>query len=257
MKRYLLTAASALVLTASASAQTFQISGEVVVSGTYDGATNVLDGPWLVSNDMMMTLSGSGGGWDYEIETDLTGDPVQVTLDNPTLGTFELRQSEIEWRRNLLGDTLMLSTQFAPQDVLDTLMIGLEGTAAGVSYEAQIMNNADRDFQLQLQLPLMGVEFEADVVGNLADTSLLDYGMQAGFDAFGIDTTVSWTSMGDIGVEAAAGAFYAESDLTVGDLFSRLMLGYRLDVTEQMEVHASVGMDGSSTSGSAEMYLRF
>ena len=257
MKNVLLTAASALVITAAASAQTFQISGEAVVDITYDGAGNMFYGPSLYSNDMMLTFSGSGGGWDYEIESDFSGTVVQVKLDNPTLGTFELRYGEIEWRRNLLGDTLMLSTQFEPHDILDTLMIGLEGTAAGISYEVEIMNNASHDFHLYLDMPIMGVDLEAELAGNLADTSTLFYQFGVGFDTFGVDTLVLWDNEGNIGMEAAAGAFYAESDFTDGDLFSRLMLGYRLDVTEQMEVHASVGMDGSSTSSSAQMYLRF
>ena len=257
MKKVLLTAASALVFTAAAGAQTFQISGEVVVSGTYDGAVNMFDGPQLYSYDMMMTLSGSGGGWDYEIETYLDGNVGQVTLDNPTLGTFELRQNEIEWRRNLLGDTLMLSTQFEPQDIVDTLLIGLEGTAAGVSYEAQISNDTTRSFDVELELPFMGVELGAIVAGQLADTSTLSYSIEAGFDAFGIDTEVTWDSASTIEVEAFAGPFYVGSTLADGDAFNDLTMGYKQDITEQMEVETAVYMTGGVTTGFAALLLRF
>ena len=257
MKCYLLTAASALVFTAAASAQTFKISGEVETYVTYDGSSNEFSGPWFNNYDMLLTFSGTGGGWDYQVDTDLDGSIQQVKLDNANLGTFELYYGEIYWSKNLLGDALKLSTQFQTQDIVETLIIGLEGTAAGVSYEAQISNEANRDFNLSLHIPLIGFEVEADVAGALDDSSSFAYGMTVGFDAFGVDTSVYWDTWGNIGMEAAAGAFYAESDLTDGDLFNQFMLGYQLDVTEQMEVHASVGMDGSSTSGSAEMYLRF
>ena len=257
MKRYLLTAASALVFTAAAGAQTFQISGEVTTSVSYDGSNNEFNGPQFWTDDVTLTMSGNGGGWEYQVAFEFDGSVNQVRLDNAGLGTFELRQDEIEWRKNLLGDTLLLSTQFMPDDIFGTLEIGLEGTAAGVSYEAEIYNDANRSFQLQLGMPIFGVEFEAETTGSLADTSVLDYGIQAGFDAFGVEAAVMWTSMGYIGVEAVAGGFYAESNLTNGDLFSQLQLGYSLDITEQMQVGASVYMDGSSTSGSAEMYLQF
>lgn len=257
MKRYLLTAASALVITAAASAQTFKISGEVATYVTYDGSSNEFSGPLFDTYDMLLTFSGTGGGWDYQVDTGLDGSIQQVKLDNANLGTFELYYGEIYWSKNLLGDALKLSTQFETQDIVETLIIGLEGTAAGVSYETQIANDAPRTFYLELGVPFMGVEFGADVSGNLADTSMLDYAMEVGFDAFEIDTTVMWTSMGDIAVEAEAGPFYAETWLTDGDFFDEVTLGYYQEVTEQMAVHAQVLLGGGSTSGMAELTLRF
>ena len=257
MPRHLLTTTAAFVLAAASSAQTFQISGEVVVDITYDGFSGVFHGPQFNTNDMIMTYSGTGGGWDYEIESDLTGTVGHVKLDNATLGTVELRNGEIEWRKTLLGDSLVLSTQFEPQDIVGTLLIGLEGSAAGVSYETQIANDGPRTFYLELGVPFMGVEFGADVSGNLADTSMLDYAMEVGFDAFEIETTVMWSSMGDIAVEAEAGPFYTATWLTDGDFFDEVTLGYYQEVTEQMAVNAQVLLGGGSTSGMAELTLRF
>ena len=103
----------------------------------------------------------------------------------------------------------------------------------------------------------MGVDLEAQVVGNLADTSTLDYQLGVGFDAFGVDTFVEWNVMGDIAVQAEAGAFYAESYLTDGDFFNALTLGYQQEVTEHMEVEATLASDGTGTAASAKLTLRF
>ena len=257
MPRHLLTTTAAFVLAAAASAQTVEISGEVLVGLTYVGAANAFDGPYLNSNDMIIKFSGTGGGWDYEVETEFNTIPRLVKLANETLGTFEIRLDEIVWRKNLLGDTLLLSTYFHSQDIVDTLTIGLEGTAAGVSYEAEIANNATRNFHLELELPFMGVELAASATGNLADTVTLDYGLQAGFDAFGLETEVAWDNNGNIDVDAYAGPFYVASHLSDGDFFDDLTVGYNQDITEQMAVEATVTMTGSSTEASTALTLRF
>ena len=262
MKRYLLTAASALVLTAAvASAQTFQISGEVTAEVTYDPIMNLFNGPVIGAGDddgIHLTFSGAGAGWEYQIGADLfAANWSDVELGHPVLGTFKLEHDHVEWQRDMLGEALWLAAYFQPADIVGSMTIGLGGNVAGVSYEANIMNDAPRHFELELGMPIMGVELEAQVVGNLADTSTLDYELGLGFDAFGVETFVMWNVMGEIGVEAQAGAFYAASILTDGDFFNALTLGYQQEVTEQMEVEATLASDGSATAASAKLILRF
>ena len=261
MKRSLLTATSALVFTAAASAQTFQISGEVTVEVAYDPMSNMFNGPVIGAggdDGIHLTFSGAGAGWEYQAGVDLLsaywGD---VELDHPVLGTFQLYQDHVEWQRDMLGEALWLAAYFQPADIVGSMTIGLGGNVAGVSYEANIMNDAPRHFELELGMPIMGVDLEAHVVGNLADTSTLDYDLGLGFDAFGVETFVIWNVMGDIAVQAEAGAFYAESYLTDGDFFNALTLGYQQEVTEHMEVEATVASDGTATAASAKLILRF
>ena len=61
MKRSLLTAASALVLTAAASAQTVSLSGEASIHLAYDGSSNTFSGfntYWTGDEGIYVTANG-------------------------------------------------------------------------------------------------------------------------------------------------------------------------------------------------------
>ena len=257
MNKVLLTAASAFVFTIAASAQTFQVSGEVMTEVAYNGYTNEFNGPLFWTDDFALTMLGNSGGWEYQVELQFNGDVGQVQLENASLGTFQLHHGAIEWKKSLLDGSMQLSTHFETRDIIGTLMMGLEGNAAGISYNVAIWNDAFRTFGLELELPILGVEFGADVEGHLADTSSLTYTLGLGFDAFGVETDIMWGDAGDMAIEAHAGAFYVYSELTDGDLFNDLILGYQQEVTEQMEVKAEAGMAGGATTASTLLTLRF
>ena len=263
MKRYLLTAASALVITAAASAQTFQIGGQTTIEMTY--GTNTFHGPDFGSHhddELYLSFSGSlGDGWTFEVRNDILWDTTwhdaEATISHETLGRFNLQQSQIDWEVDLLGDALTVTTQFDPSDVIGSLQFGLEGTAAGVSYEAEIYNNASRDFQLQLGVPLFGVDAEAQVVGNLTDTSSLAYEIELSADVFDVETYVSFGAAGNIGLEAAMGPFSVAGDLTDGDVFDDITLSYGQELSEQAELEIQVLFNGAETQAYSALTLRF
>ena len=264
MKRYLLTAASALVITAAAaSAQTFQIGGQTTVEMTYAG--NTFDGPTMGSHhddELYLSFSGSlGDGWTFEVRNNILHDlmwhDAEVTISHETLGRFNLQPNQVEWEVDLLGDALTVTTQVNPMDVIGTLQFGLEGTAAGVSYEAEIYNNASRDFQLQLGMPLFGVDAEAEVVGSLADTSSLHYEIELSADVFDVETYVSFGAAGNIVLEAAVGPFSVAGDLTDGDVFNDITLSYGQDLSEQAELDIQVTFNGMETQAYSALALRF
>ena len=263
MKRYLLTAASALVLTAAAGAQTFQIGGQTTVEMSYFG--NTFNGPDIGSHhddELYLSFSGSlGDGWTFEVRNDILWDTYwdgsEITISNETLGRFNVSEQQIEWEVDLLGDALTVTTQFDPSDVIGSLQFGLEGTAAGVSYEAEIYNNASRDFQLQLGMPLFGVDAEAAVMGNLADTSSLAYEIELSADVFDVETYVSFGAAGNIGLEAAMGPFSVAGDLTDGDVFDDITLSYGQELSEQAELDIQVTFNGMETQACSALTLRF
>ena len=140
MKRYLLTAASALVITAAASAQTFQISGEVTAQINYDGSVPRFDGPYFgggAEDGLNLRFSGSGGGWDYEVENDFFTysywNNAQMKLTNDLVGTFELHEGHVEYSRYFFDDTLIFEARIEPSD-LEDLNIGIEGQIGGIGY---------------------------------------------------------------------------------------------------------------------------
>ena len=266
MPRHLLTTTAAFVLAAAASAQTVALSGQVTTFITFDNSppNPLIDGPSFGGHGgdgLFLTISGSGGGWDYELSNDLfhihNWDGSVLTLSHAGFGTFELGDDTILWERSFVEDTFTIGTFFHPQFLEDSLIVYLEGVAGGVSYEAEIHNDGNQSFELDVSAPLMGVDLGVDLFGTLPNTSNLNYNFELVGNAFGVDTSVAWSRAGDIVIEAQAGPFYAETFLTDGDFFNDLSFVYHQEITEQMEVTAEVHMNSGSTSGSAQLQLTF
>ena len=262
MKRYLLTAASALVIAAAASAQTLQLGGEVTAQINYDGSVPVFDGPNFgggADDGLHLKFSGSGGGWDYEVENNFFNydnwHSAQMKLTNDLLGTFELHNDHVEYSRYFFDDTLIFEARFEPSDIED-LSVGIEGQIGGVTYGV-FVENALQQFGLEIGAPFMGVNVGLTLQGDLHDTSDVDYGIEVATQIVGVDTYVYFDETGHIYIEGQLGAFSLTTDATDGDLFNTMSVLYSQDITEQMTATAQVDFAGHATNGMAALTLRF
>lgn len=260
MKRYLLTAASALVLTAAASAQTVTLSGELSTVIDYDGfafnGPNLGNGP---DDGVLLTIEGSTAGWNYSAETDLFfGDlsSAVVTFENEALGSFEMSTNNVEWSKRFLDDTLRLVAYADPANV-EALTVELETQVAGISVEAGIHNDADRTFFAEAKVPFMNTDFLLAIDGNLDDTSDVSYHIEVNANLLGLDNTISISETGEAFVETRLGAFTISTSVGDGDMFDEVYLDYTNEISDQMELQAQVRMDSGVTSGYASVILRF
>ena len=263
MPRHLLTTTAAFVLAAVASAQTVEISGQMTIALNYDGLSNTFLGPEVAAqhqeDDVFITFSGESVGWQYQVETGLfwsAWDEAEVTLTHANLGSFQLGNESIEWSKDLVGDALKLGAYVDPSHLESTLQVSLEGTIGGVSYDATIQNDANRSFDVELEVPVQGVTVTTIASGELDDTSTLDYLIAASTDVFGLETTLVGHSTGDFDVRLKAGAFSVASSLQDGDAFNNLTLRYNQELTEQMEVDIEAALV-NQVNVAAWLILRF
>ena len=256
MKRYLLTAASALVITAAASAQTAQITGQVTASLEWDGTSFI--GPNIgqdEDDELALSFTGSGGGWDYSFYANFLDDVV-MTFENTMLGSFELTDQNIEWSRSVLGEALEIGASFQPNHI-EAFTLQLSGNVGGVGYEASIANDAMRSFEADIVVPIMDVAIGASLAGNLSDTSDFDYDLEISTNVFGVDAAVYINEVASIGIEAYLGAFGLQLDATDGDLLNSMIFTFDQDVTERMTLTAYVNLDGVTTTAGSAVTLAF
>ena len=260
MKKVLLTAASALVFTAAASAQTVTLSGELSTWIGYDGFN--FDGPipgYGPDDGVLLTIEGSTAGWNYTAETDLlqadlTG--ATVTFENDALGSFNLSMYSVEWSKGFLNETLKLAAYADPGNV-EEFTIELETQVAGISVEAGINNDADRSFFAEARVPFMNADVQLAMAGNLDDTSDVMYELEVNANLLGLDNTISIAETGEAFVETRLGAFSISTSVGDGDMFDEVYLNYTNEISDQMALEAEVRMDGGVTSGHASVTLRF
>ena len=259
MKRYLLTAASALVIAAAASAQTAKFSGQVSASLAFDGLA--FSGPTIFGHpddELRFSFTGNGAGRDYAYETDGNSDLTNgtMTFENDTFGSFELSQNAVSWSREIFGPALGLGIEFDPAD-LEAFAIALQGNVRGVEYDVVINNEAVRTFASEVTVPFLGVIIGANVFGDLNDTSDLVYELEFSANLFGIDTVMAIDEAATINLEANWGAFGLALDATDGDLFNPMTFTYEQDVTELMTLSAYVDLTGHNTQAGSAVTLRF
>ena len=260
MKKVLLTAASALVLTAAAGAQTVTLSGELSTVIDYDGLA--FSGPNLGSgpdDGVLLTIEGSTAGWNYTAETDLFyGDlpNAVVWFENDALGSFEMSTSHVKWSKRFLDDTLKLVAYAAPANV-EQFTVRLETQVAGISVDAEINNDADRTFAAEARVPFMNADVQLAMAGNLDDTSDVYYELEVNANLLGLDNTISIAETGEAIVETRLGAFTFSTSVGDDDMFDEVYLDYTNEISDQMELQAQVRMDGGVTSGHAGVTLRF
>ena len=265
MKRSLLTAASALVLTAAASAQTLQLSGEVTTVISYDGGLNQFQSPQIgggSDDGLFLTFSGNGAGWEYEVQNDLSQNTdwgfAEVKLSNDVLGSFKIEWHGIEWEREILGDALTAQVMLEVENI-EEFEIVLFGTVGAIEYDLAARNDAMRSFGGDVLVPIMGVDVGLSLLGSLNDTSpgSLVYGLYLSTQLLGVETSVEIDEAGGIYIEGQTGPFSLSTSATDGDLFNDIRVAYSQDITEQMTANAEVNFDGASTSGMAALTLRF
>ena len=260
MKRYLLTAASALVLTAAASAQTVTLSGELSTVITYDGLA--FNGPNLGhggDDGVLLTIEGSTAGWNYTAETDLFyGDlsSAVVWFENDALGSFEMSTNHVAWSKRFLDDSLKLTVYADPANV-EEFTVELATQVAGISVEAEINNDADRSFHGEAWVTFMNADVQLAMAGNLDDTSDVMYELEVNATLLGLDNTISIAETGEAYVETRLGAFTFATSVGDGDMFDEVYLGYTNEISDQMALEAQVEMHSGVTSGHASVTLRF
>ena len=265
MKRYLLTAVSALVLTAAASAQTLQLSGEVTTVISYDGSSNEFQLPPIgggSDDGLFLKFSGNGAGWEYEVQNDLRESTdwysSEVKLSNDVLGSFKIDWHGIQWEREILGDALTAQVMLDVENI-EAFEITLFGKVGAIEYDLSAYNDAVRSFGGDVLAPIMGVDVGLSLHGYLNDTSpaSLDYGLYLTTQFLGVETSVEIDEAGGIFIEGQTGPFSLSTSATDGDLFNDIRVAYSQDITEQMTANAEVNFDGASTSGMAALTLRF
>jgi len=260
MKRYLLTAASALVITAAASAQTVTLSGELSTWIEYDGFA--FNGPipgYGPDDGIFLSFSGSAAGWDYLAETDLLHSDLTgstVTFENEALGSFQMSFYSVEWSKRFLDDTLKLAVSAEPSNV-EEFTFELEAQVAGIYVEAMIENDTDRSFSAEVLVPFMNADVQLDIAGNLDDTSDVMYALEINANLLGLDNTISIAETGEAHVETRLGAFTFGTSVGDGDMFDEVYLDYFNEISDQMALEALVVMDSGVTSGHASVTLRF
>jgi len=265
MKKVLLTAASALVISAAASAQTLQLTGEITTYLSYNGAINQFDGPYFGGGEddgLFIKFTGAANGWNYEFQDQISGghfgDYGELTLSNELLGTFYVDYNRIEWVRDMFGGT-EVSIAIEPSN-LEEFEFALEGSVAGIGYDITAVNNANRDFVAEVYAPISGVDFQLEMSGSLHDTSASSsfaYGVEMETNLLGVETKISMDEAGSVEARAELGAFGVSVDLGDGDMFDSVGLEYTSNITEQMEIHAEVLTDGTDTDAFARLVLRF
>jgi len=236
------------------------IGGEVTTQINFDGI--MFSGPEIGYGDddeILLTMAGEGAGWNYGVSLDLLRsdmDDATVELGHAGLGQFEFSQSAINWRRDFLGDMLAVSVEFDPSH-LEHFMISFDGQISQTEYEISMMNDAGRSFDAEIQFPVMGVNVYTYITGLLADTSDVWYGLELGTNVAGVDLVISVDEAATIDVSAELGAFELHTSATGGDLFGAMALEYQQEITENLELAGSIGLDGHNTTGTAAMILRF
>ena len=264
MKKVLLTTALAMIIAATASAQTVTLTGEVTSRIDYVGSTNQFDGPligWGDDDGIFLTFTGTGAGWDYKVVTNVLDGSIpgrEIELHHDLFGSLFIEPFRIEWVRKMFGST-EVSFAFVPSH-LEEFELALEGSVAGIGYDITAVNNANREFQAEVFAPISGVDFRLGMSGSLHDTSAsssFEYGVEIETNVLGVETQISMDEAGSVEARAEMGAFGVSVDLGDGDMFDRVGLEYTSNVTEQMEIHAEVFTDGTDTDAYAQLVLRF
>ena len=181
-------------------------------------------------------------------------------FSNDVLGSFKIEgPNSVEWEREILGEILATQAFFDPSNI-EEVELTLYGTVQGIRYEFVLRNDATRDFGFEIYAPIMGVDVGLTTVGSLHDTSSgnLQYLFEIEADLLGVDTFLEFGNSGSIGVGAALGAFYIETDLSDGDAFNQLALGYNNELSDMLEIEAYLQLSpGQQLQGGSAVVMRF
>ena len=264
MKKVLITAASALVITATAAtAQTVTLSGELTATLSYDGSGNQFQGPNVGAgsdDELLLKYSNSNMGWEYGFEANLLNGlqyPI-ITVGNEELGELEIQEDYVEWSKRVMSDTLLIRVGFQPSD-LENFTLNLWGEAYSFEYDFEFQNDSQRSFHGDIWWPLLGLNVGLSVAGELHDTSAgqLAYAVEIGGDVADIEAYAGIDSNGQAYLETGLNSFLAGTNLSDGDFFNDIYLGYENDISEFSTLSAYVYFDGSSTSAEASFALKF
>ena len=257
MKKIALAATTALVAAGSAAALEVTLGGQVTTTVAYNGTSFAnADIGADADDNLTLTVSGESMGWTYGASIDMLADTLAgttISLGNADFGSMEFTESSFAWSGMSVGG-FALSASIADLAALETAVIGIDGSIGGMSLEADVTNNADRDFTAKLGTSVGATSATLGLTGKLGSTAATDlaYTLDLGMSAMGADLTVKLDEAGLMSVEAAMGNLTLTTSLADGDSFNDLSLGYSADLAEGLALSATLAAVDTDSSGSTD-----